>query len=130
MKRSRITVALSAAWGALILSRPIFENDFFWHLTLGREVARAGSRTVVEPSAFNWGVERTMAVPEWLWDLLAWRAFSSSETAAAMFVSLCGALAAGAIALFVASEVKVRALVPAVTALVLCAMSVRFKERP
>ncbi len=130
MKLSRLTIALSAAWGALVLSRPLFENDFFWHLTLGREVARAGSRVVVEPSAFNWGVERTMAVPEWLWDLLAWRAFSASETAAAIFVSLCGALAAGAIALFVASEVKVRALVPAVTALVLCAMSVRFKERP
>jgi len=126
VKLSRITVALSAAWGALVLSRPVFENDFFWHLTLGREVARAGSRVVVEPSAFNWGVERTMAVPEWVWDVLAWRAFSSSETAAAVFVSLCGALAAGAIALFVTSEVKL----PAVTALVLCAVSVRFKERP
>lgn len=130
MRRSRITVALSAAWGALVLSRPISENDFFWHLTLGREVARAGSRVVTEPVAFTWGVPRTLAVPEWLWDVLAWRAFDASETAAAVFISLCGALAAGALAAFVVSEVKSRALAPAVTALVLCVASVRFKERP
>lgn len=120
---------VAALWAFVISSRQLVENDLFWHLMLGRAVAREGSRTVVEPSAFTFGVPRSLSVPEWLWDVLAWFSWQGGEVGVAWFVCACGALAAVAL-VFAVSRFGRGLLVPAVTAFVLAALSVRIKERP
>lgn len=119
----------AALWAFVISSRQLVENDLFWHLMLGRAVARSGSRTVVEPSAFTFGVLRSLSVPEWLWDVLAWFSWQGGEVGVALFVCACGAVAAGAL-VFAISRFGRGLVIPVVTAFVLAALSVRIKERP
>lgn len=123
---------LAAAWGALIVSRPIAENDVFWHLMLGRAVERAGSRVVPEPSGLP-SLASPVSVPEWLWDVLAWRSWSMGGAAVlTLFVMLCAALAGWAFAQVAFDETRGRHPVAAatLTGLALAAASVRFRERP
>lgn len=120
---------VAALWAFVISSRQLVENDLFWHLMLGRAVAREGGRTVVEPSAFTFGVPRSLSVPEWLWDVLAWFSWQLGEVGVALFVCTCAALAAGAL-VFAVSRFGRGLVVPTVTAFVLAALSVRIKERP
>jgi hypothetical protein len=128
---ARLASAAAALWGALLLSRPLAENDLFWHLMLGRAVARAGARTVPEPSALS-SVSPLATVPEWLWDVLAWEAASVSTALLSLFVMGCGALAAWLIVRLVFAESRGAPwpLAVGLSALVLAATSVRFRERP
>lgn len=127
----RLVTAAAAVWGALVLSRPLAENDLFWHLMLGRAVVRAGSRTVPEPSAVA-TLPPTATAPEWLWDVLAWTSAQAGPAALTLFVMACGALAAATTLQLVFAESR-RApwpLAAAVGTLVLAAASVRYRERP
>ncbi|MGV3623587.1 MAG: hypothetical protein ACO1OB_22400 [Archangium sp.] len=119
----------AALWAFVISSRQLVENDVFWHLMLGRAVSRSGSRTVVEPSAFTFGQDRSLSVPEWLWDLLAWFSWQGGEAALSVFVCACAAVAAGAV-VFAVSRSARGVVIPVVSAVVLAALSVRIKERP
>ena len=128
----RLLPVAIAAWAATLLSRPLAENDLFWHLMLGRAVAGERSRTVIEPSAIAWTPGHTQ-VPEWLWDLFAWGSYSAGGGAGlTLFVMACGALAAALVAVLVRSEMRGAHpwAIAAATALVAGAMAVRFKERP
>lgn len=121
------TAGLAGLWGAVILSRPLTENDLFWHLMLGRSVSREHARTVLEPSAVSWGVEQHLAVPEWLWDVTAWLSWSAGLLP--LFVAACGFIAASVITFWVARPSS-KWLTPVVTFFLLGALSARFKERP
>lgn len=60
-----------AFWGLLMGLVPLRENDLFWHLMLGRAVARAGARSFPEPVGLS--TEQIAHAPEWLWELLMYR---------------------------------------------------------
>lgn len=63
------TVALMLGAVAAILAwHPVFESDPYWHMLLGREVLRQGTRTVVEHYAHP-AFTAPCIVPEWLWDV-------------------------------------------------------------
>jgi hypothetical protein len=63
------TVLLAALWGALSL-HPDYGSDIFFHLMFGREVLRTHARVLTERWALP-GMHERCAVPEWLWDIVA-----------------------------------------------------------
>ena len=124
------TASLAVASTAVTL-HPIHESDPFWHMTLGRAVLAARSRTVVEPSSYlAEGTPRV--VPEWLWDVLTYLLYQLGGWP--LLQVLVAAMAAGCAVVVVAllsrrSSGSMGALV-LVSALVMAVVSLRFRIRP
>jgi hypothetical protein len=83
-------VGLLILLAALLRLRPLRSLDLWWHLSMGREVRRAGARVFDDPTSIPTGHAYTD--PEWLFDLLALATWEAGGVAAVLL--LTAALAA------------------------------------
>lgn len=73
---TRIVTGLLMAIATVSAWHPISSVDLFFHMTLGRAVLREGARTVPEPAAFL-SLAAPRPVPQWLWDVTAFRLYET-----------------------------------------------------
>jgi hypothetical protein len=124
--------AILALWGMVLGFHRICESDPFWHLMLGREVLRHGSRVVPEPTALvAWS--NPCFVPEWLWDIFTYGVYRwGGYVWLSLLSPFFGALAGYFICVLLerGSALRSRALVLATGALALCAVAFQLDVRP
>lgn len=130
--RQALGLALTC-YGFALGFRPVDEADTFFHLSLGRAVLRAGSRTVPEPTAFVDFTAPAVA-SEWLWSVFSYLVYELGGFA------LLSGMAAGLAALACCSAYALAQrsadaeaspwLVHAFSVLAVCAISVRISARP
>ena len=128
----RLWTGMLVVAGALAASHRETESDLFFHLELGRAVLRHGARTVPEPTAFS-TFDPEVVVPAWLWDILAYGAYSMGGfTAIAVLTLVTAAVASLLIALFVDARTSRAPFVvfAFVSAAGVTVASLRFAMRP
>jgi hypothetical protein len=129
-----MVVFLCSFWGLLIGLVPLRENDVFWHLTLGRAVARNAARSFPEPVGLS--SEPIAHAPEWLWDLVMYGVdLSTGDFGLSVVVALLTALAAASIPWMLGrvafpSSRRALGLWALASAIALTVASVRLKHRP
>lgn len=69
----------------LLRLRPLTSLDLWWHLSMGREVRRAGARTFDDPTSIPTGHPYTD--PEWIFDLLALGTWEAGGVAAVLLLT-------------------------------------------
>jgi hypothetical protein len=126
---ARILYSILGGLAACLACHPIFESDPYWHMSLGREVLRQGSRVVSEKLAHP-SFPTTCVVAEWLWDVLVYglhTAFGEPGVVAAAM--LCAALFVLALKTYLGREDNLAAQAIIAT-LVLATCLWRFEARP
>ena len=97
-----LAVGLLVLLAGVLRLRPLTSLDLWWHLSMGREVRRAGARVFDDPTSIPTGHPYTD--PEWLFDLLALATWESGGVAAILLLTAALAAASALLAWLLARQ--------------------------